>query len=55
MEARVSETVSGFKRLLLKLVDPLFRKDGRTVVPLKVGGTREDPSFGLDLGRVFKR
>lgn len=55
MDARVSETVSGFKSLLLKLVDPLFRRDGRTVIPIKVGGARADPSFGLDVGRVFRR
>jgi hypothetical protein len=55
MEAKVSETVSGFKRLLLKIVDPLFRKNGQTVIPLKVSGTRDNPSFGLDKGRVFTR
>jgi len=55
MDARVSETMSGWKSFLLKAVDPLFRRDGRTVVPLKVGGTREKPSFGLDMGRVLRR
>ena len=55
MDARVSDTASGFKRLLLKIVDPLFRRDGRTVVPLKVTGRRSAPSFGLDLRRVFRR
>jgi hypothetical protein len=34
-------------------VDPLFRKDGRTVIPIKIGGSRNDPSFGLDAKRVF--
>jgi hypothetical protein len=55
MDARVSETASGFKRLLLKVVDPLFRKGGRTVVPLRVSGTRSAPAFGLDVRRVFSR
>jgi hypothetical protein len=55
MDAKVSQTASGFKRLLLKVVDPLFRKNGRTVVPLKIGGTRDNPSFGLDMRRVFRR
>jgi hypothetical protein len=55
MDARVSETASGFKRLLLKLLDPLFRKGGRTVVPLKVSGDRKAPSFGLDMKRMFRR
>ena len=25
-----------------------FRKDGKTQIPIKIGGTREKPSFGLD-------
>lgn len=53
MDAKVSETVSGWKSLMLKMVDPLFRKNGRTVVPLKIEGTRDDPKFGLDRSRVF--
>lgn len=55
MDAKVSQTVSGWKSLLLKMVDPLFRRNGRTVVPLRVSGTREKPSFGLDMGRVLRR
>ena len=53
MDAKVSETVSGFKSLLLKMVDPLFREKGRTRIPIKVTGTRNKPQFGLDAGRVF--
>ena len=56
MEAKVSQTVSGFKSLLLKIVDPLFSRDGGgSSVPIKIEGTRNDPKFGLDMGRVFKR
>jgi hypothetical protein len=54
MDAKISETMTGFKSLLLKLADPFFRKNGRTVVPLKISGTRNDPHFGLDVKRVFK-
>lgn len=53
MEAKVSQTVSGWKSLLLKVVDPLFRKNGRTVVPIKIAGTRDKPQLGLDATRVF--
>ena len=53
MDARVSQMVSGFKSLLLKAVDPIFRKGGRTVIPIQVSGTRESPKFGLDAKRVF--
>ena len=55
MDAKVSQTVSGYKSVLLKIVDPLFRKNGRTVVPLKISGTREMPEFGMDVKRVFTR
>jgi hypothetical protein len=52
-DAKVSQMTTGFKSLLLKMVDPLFRHDGKTVVPLRITGTRSDPSFGLDVKKVF--
>jgi len=58
MEATVSQTQHGWKKLLLKAVDPLFRrKDGKngSAIPFRIGGTRGNPSFGLDYGRVFGR
>ena len=55
MEAKVSETVTGFRSLLLKLADPIFRREGRTVVPLTIRGTRDHPAFGIDVKRVFRR
>ncbi len=58
LDAKISQTVTGFKSLLLKAVDPIFRrKDGNngSTIPIRIGGTRSDPAFGVDLGRVFKR
>jgi len=55
MDAKVSQTTTGWKSLMLKVVDPLFRKDGRTVIPIKISGTRNEPSFGMDVRRVFRR
>ena len=56
MDAKISETQSGFKRLMLKAVDPLFNKrGGGSVIPIKIAGKRSDPSFGLDKSRVFHR
>ncbi len=58
MDASVSQTQHGWKKLLLKVVDPLFRrKDGKdgSAIPFKISGKRSDPDFGLDYGRVFKR
>lgn len=57
MQASISDAVGtgGVEKLLLKIVDPLFRKKGAgAVVPIKITGTRRDPKFGLDIGRVFK-
>lgn len=54
LEAKLSQTTTGVKSLFLKLIDPLFRKkNAGTVLPIKITGTREKPSFGLDMGRVF--
>jgi hypothetical protein len=56
MDAKLSETQRGFKRLLLKAIDPFFKgKGGGSAIPIKIEGTRRAPSFGLDKGRVFKR
>ena len=56
MDAKVSDTTTGIKRLLLKIVDPIFRKDGGgSKIPIQISGKRSDPSFGLDKGRLFKR
>jgi hypothetical protein len=57
LDAKVSQTQSGIKSVLLKLIDPLFKqKDGSgSAIPIKISGTRKAPSFGLDLGRVFHR
>jgi hypothetical protein len=56
MDAKISQTVTGFKSMLLKVVDPLFGKDGGgSSIPIKIEGTRSEPKFGLDMGRVFKR
>lgn len=51
LEAKLSQTVTGWKSLLLKPVDPFFSKHGAgTELPFKVTGTRSEPHFGLDFG-----
>jgi hypothetical protein len=55
MQAKISQTMTGMKSFLLKAVDPFFRKNGRTEVPIKITGQREHPSFGLDLGHKDKK
>lgn len=48
LKAKLSEVTTGFKSLLLKPFDSFFRRNGVTVLPIKVTGTRDQPSFGLD-------
>ena len=48
MDAKISQTMTGVKSFFLKAVDPFFRKDGETQIPIKISGTRDKPSFGLD-------
>ena len=49
LQAKLSQMTTGVKSFLLKAVDPFFRKGDVTVLPIKITGTREHPSFGLDL------
>jgi hypothetical protein len=51
LDAKLSQTVTGFKSLLLKPVDPFFRKQGKTVLPVRITGLRSDPKFQLQLHR----
>ena len=56
MDATISQTQKGLKRVLLKVIDPLFRRDGGgSAVPIKIEGQRNNPAFGLDKGRVLAR
>jgi hypothetical protein len=53
MQATVSQMVGGWKGILLKPADRFFKKNGAgTEVPIHVDGTREDPKFGVDFGRM---
>ncbi|HYP13758.1 MAG TPA: AsmA-like C-terminal region-containing protein [Bryobacteraceae bacterium] len=50
MQARVSQTMRGWKSLLLKAADPFFAKDGAgAVIPISISGSRDQPKFGLNL------
>jgi hypothetical protein len=56
MDAKVSETVTGLKSILLKVLDPLFKDEGGgSVIPIRISGKRGNPVFGLEKGRIFKR
>ncbi len=55
MEATISEAAGGgLKSVLLKAVDPFFRKGkAGAVLPIKVRGTRSEPKFGLDVVKAI--
>jgi hypothetical protein len=55
MDATVSQMLGGILGVLAKPADRFFKKDGAgTEVPIRVSGTKEDPSFGIDFSRMKK-
>jgi hypothetical protein len=48
LAAKVSQTTTGWKSVLLRAVDPIFkRKDVGAEIPIRIRGTPDKPSFGL--------
>jgi hypothetical protein len=51
LKATVSQTMTGWKRWVLKPADPFFARNGNgTFLHIKVEGSSQNPSFGLDPG-----
>ena len=49
LRAKVSDTMTGWKRWILKPIDPFFSKQGAgTLLHIQVTGTSKEPKFGLD-------
>ena len=49
LDAKISQTVTGWKRWLLKPADPFFAKNGAgTFLKIKIEGDAHHPKFGLD-------
>jgi hypothetical protein len=52
LTAKVSETMTGWKRWALKPVDPFFAKEGAgTFIRIAVSGSSQKPQFGMARGR----
>ena len=50
VDTKISKTTTGVKSLLLKVMDPFFKKKKKgEIVPIHIAGTYEHPEFGLDL------
>jgi hypothetical protein len=49
LDAKVSQTMTGWKRWLAKPIDPFFSKEGAgTLLHIQVSGTSKEPKFGRD-------
>jgi hypothetical protein len=49
LDAKVSQTMTGWKRIVLKPADPFFSKNGAgTYLKIRLDGTAKDPHYGLD-------
>ena len=54
LDASLAETVTGFKSVLARIAQPLFRRPGGgSKLPIRVSGTPEHPAFGLDMKRAL--
>jgi hypothetical protein len=50
VDSKISNTTHGVKALLLKMMDPFFKKRKRgEILPVRISGTYEHPSFGLSI------
>lgn len=50
VQSKISNTTSGVKSFLLKVMEPFFKKRQQgEIVPVLIGGTYQHPNFGLDL------
>jgi uncharacterized protein involved in outer membrane biogenesis len=55
MDATLSQMTSGAKSFFARLIQPLVTKNNNTVVPIKITGTRQDPKYGVEIGKLLKR
>ena len=53
IDAKLSEMTTGMKSMFLRVIEPVFRRRGATVIPITIGGTVKEPKVGLDMVRAF--
>jgi hypothetical protein len=50
VDSKISNTTTGGKAFLLKMIDPFFKKKREgEIVPVRISGTYDHPQFGLDI------
>jgi hypothetical protein len=56
LQAKVSQTQTGWRRLVLKIFDPMLDGPGAgTVLPISITGPRNQPKFGADIKKAILR
>ena len=54
LDARASQTMTGWKSVLARAVDPLLAKEwAGTVLPIRITGTARQPKFGVQVRKIF--
>jgi AsmA-like C-terminal region len=54
LDATLAETTSGWKAVVGRIAQPLFRRQGGgSKLPIRISGPRDQPEFGLDVGRAL--
>lgn len=55
LQAELSQMTTGIKSLLLKPLNPLFKRENAgTVVPIRISGDREHPSFAVNFRELLR-
>jgi hypothetical protein len=54
-EASLSQMTTGWKSVLARLADLWFRRNGETVIPIRIGGLKDKPEFRVDTKRALRR
>ena len=56
LDAKLSQMVTGWKRILLTPADPFFSESGAgTELPVRITGTESEPHFGLNFHHKDRR
>jgi hypothetical protein len=54
LDAALAETTTGWKAVVARVAQPLFRRaGGGSKLPIRISGPREKPEFGLDVRRAL--
>jgi hypothetical protein len=55
-QATASQMLTGWKSVVAKPFDPLFKRNGAGLeIPVKISGTKSAPKFGLEFDKLFAR